>query len=358
MAMKKKVFALTVAVAMCVGCMPLVAGCNVSCDYTLNYDDEGNMYYSVKCSGYSSSLKGDYEIPAYYGEGDRYAPVTEIEDQGFAGTSLTSISIPSTITKIGTAAFSYCYSLRSVEFDEDIAIDNISWGAFGFCTSLTSIVIPSSVTVVSGMAFYSCSYLEDVTLPDGLEGIGQQAFSGCTALKSISLPENLVTIGEQAFYRTGLTSVVIPDSVHDIDVPVVDEDGNEVLDEDGKVKTTVRYGLGGAAFHSCISLESVVVGEGVTTLKSGVFGYCTALVSIYLPKSLTSIEGAYYIDGSFMYGHAFHNDTALASVYFEGTSAEWDTLKANIVSEGVTEASVTYNNDAILNATVYFDQTK
>jgi hypothetical protein len=342
--MKSKILAATIAAVICVGCVPLISGCDVSTDYTLNYDEDGNKYYTVKCSGYTTSLTGEYEIPAYYGEGEDYAPVREIADQGFASTSLSKIIIPSTITKIGTAAFSYSGSLRSVEFATDSELTSIPWGAFGYCELLTSITIPESVTLISGMAFYSCTGLYDVSLPSGLEGIAQQAFAGCTALTSIILPESLVSIGAQAFYQTGLTSIVIPDSVRDIEVTSVGDDGNET--------TTVRAGLGYGAFHSCTALKTAVVGKGVTTLKSGVFGYCTALEEIWLPKSITAVEGAYYSNGSFLYGHAFHNDTALTTVYYAGTTAEWNVLKGNIVSTTVVESSASYNNSALLNATI------
>lgn len=60
--------------------------------------------------------------------------------------------------------------------------------AFDGCTSLTSVTIPSSVTSIGGSVFSGCSRLTSVTIPDSVTSIGNWAFEGCTQLTSIVQP--------------------------------------------------------------------------------------------------------------------------------------------------------------------------
>ena len=61
-----------------------------------------------------------------------------------------------------------------------------------------------------------------VTIPDTIEGlpvtsIGRLAFSGCTGLTTVMIPDSVTSIGDGAFLRcTGLTSITIPNSVTSI----------------------------------------------------------------------------------------------------------------------------------------------
>jgi hypothetical protein len=53
---------------------------------------------------------------------------------------------------------------------------------------LTSITLPDSVTTIGTWAFYECSSLTSITLPDSVMTIGQWAFRKCSSLTSVSLP--------------------------------------------------------------------------------------------------------------------------------------------------------------------------
>ena len=89
--------------------------------------------------------------------------------------------------------------------------------AFYDCSSLTSITIPNSVTSIEEYAFYGCSGLTSVTIPNSVTSIGERAFSSCSSLASVTIPNSVTSIGKYAFYGcSGLTSVTIPNSVTSI----------------------------------------------------------------------------------------------------------------------------------------------
>ena len=104
---------------------------------------------------------------------------------------------------------------------------------------------------------------------------------------------------------TGLTKVVLPDSVVDINVD---------------------------AFNGCTSLETVVMGRGVTTISTGAFQSCTSLKSIYIPVSVRTIG-----DSSFV------NCSSLSDVYYAGSEYDWNyiSISAN-GNDSLNKANIHY----------------
>ena len=93
----------------------------------------------------------------------------------------------------------------------------IAGGAFSGCSSLTSITIPNSVTSIGGWAFYKCSSLTSVIIPNSVTSIGYSAFKSCSSLTSVTIGNSVTSIGEETFrYCSSLTSITIPNSVTSI----------------------------------------------------------------------------------------------------------------------------------------------
>ena len=179
--------------------------------------------------------------------------VTSIGEQAFLDcSSLTSITIPNSVTSIGNRAFRNCTSLTSVNIGNSVT--SIGDFAFGWCSSLTSVSIGNSVTSIGERAFCSCSSLTSIDIPNSVTSIGMQAFSLCSSLTSITIPDNVTSIEYELFFGcSSLTSITIPNSVTSI---------------------------GERAFHNCISLPSVIIPNSVTFIGNGAFGLCSSLSSV------------------------------------------------------------------------------
>ncbi|MBR6751181.1 MAG: leucine-rich repeat domain-containing protein [Clostridia bacterium] len=130
---------------------------------------------------------------------------------GFVGcSSLTSITIPDSVTSIGDWAFGGCSSLTSITIPNSVT--SIGNYAFVSC-AFTSIVIPSSVTSMGYDAFSSCKSLTSVVIEDGVTSIGNWAFNYCTSLTSVTIPNSVTSIGNWAFCGcTSLTSIEFEDT--------------------------------------------------------------------------------------------------------------------------------------------------
>ena len=111
--------------------------------------------------------------------------------------TLTSITIPESVTSIGYEAFRGCTGLTSVTIGNSVT--SIGKYAFGGCTGLTSLTIPHSVKSVGSGAFENCSNLSELYLGAGLETIETGAFAGCTKLYDVYCYANNPPYGDQRY---------------------------------------------------------------------------------------------------------------------------------------------------------------
>ena len=102
---------------------------------------------------------------------------------------MTSIDLPSTITKIDYRAFLDCRNLKNVNIHAGIT--SIGKGAFQNCYRLEKINIPIGITEIKEKTFYNCSALETINIPEGVTRIEDYAFDGIQYLLSVTFPSTL-----------------------------------------------------------------------------------------------------------------------------------------------------------------------
>ena len=121
-------------------------------------------------------------------------------------SSLTSITIPNSVTTIDNFAFRGCSSLTSITIPNSVT--SIGEEAFNECSNLASITIPSSVTAIGDYTFQYCSSLTSVNIPNSVTTIGYYAFRGCSSITSVNIGNGVTTIESYAFMGcSSLTSI-------------------------------------------------------------------------------------------------------------------------------------------------------
>ena len=142
--------------------------------------------------------------------------VTELGESCFEGCDvLSQITLPSTLTAIGESAFEYTYGLSNVDLVIPGSVTTIGPKAFR-CSGIRSLTLGEGVESIGAEAFTTCDNLTKVVLSNSLTELGASAFSYCGSLTELTLPEALTAIPDSAFAYSGLTKVVIPDSVETI----------------------------------------------------------------------------------------------------------------------------------------------
>ena len=112
-------------------------------------------------------------------------------------SSLTSVTIPDSVTSIGGRAFYECSSLKNIEVSKENKIyksidgnlytkDGRTLIQYAIGKTESAFVIPNSVTSIGVSAFFRCSGLTSITIPDSVTSIGDFAFDGCDKLEEVN----------------------------------------------------------------------------------------------------------------------------------------------------------------------------
>lgn len=194
----------------------------------INYIRKNINMGGVK-SGYIYSLSGDNAVlNGYRGlmckNGVLTVPseidghiVTEISNNAFEDIGereeFTKVIIPSTVTKLGEAAFAGNKTLTSVEFEEGSALKEIREECFAGCTALTALTIPAGTLSIAANAFYRCESLETLHLPASVKLLDSTATYGCSSLENITVDsenDNYTSLNGILFSKDGTILCIYP----------------------------------------------------------------------------------------------------------------------------------------------------
>ena len=195
---------------------------NISLPDSCNFD-EGYEFYN--CYSLSNVLLGNTQtkIPEYAFTYCRALAsiklpnITAIDTNGFMNCCFSKITLPNTLTTIGSSAFNTCYALREATIPSSVT--SISNNVYAGCYALNSCIFEtgSTLTTIGGSLFSACFALEKVVLPSALTSIPSQCFYNCYALKEVIIPDTVTTIGDYAFYYCfALINITIPSGVTSI----------------------------------------------------------------------------------------------------------------------------------------------
>lgn len=240
-------------------------------------------------------------------------PVTTIGNAAFRDSSVTSVTIPASVTEIGANAFAGCTNLTSVTYGgdwsnltiqsgnpavEDAAKDAANEQLFDF-----EFILNNTAVIVTNYKYNGAA--ADVTIPSRYKGtpvttIGHAAFFN-SAVTSVTIPDSVTSISDEAFINCPkLTNISIPNSV--------------------------TY-IGFSAFSSCTSLKSITLPSSLSFISGALFLGCSQLTTIHIPVSVTSIGNC-----------AFDVCPSLMTVTYPGSKTQWD--------DNITKGS---NNDVLEN---------
>ena len=311
-------------------------------------------YYIL--TGIGSCDELDIIVPPVYDN----IPVEEIAAASFRrNASITSVTVPYTVIRIGAYAFSDCASLESVTFEEGSELDVIDVSAFEYCVKLENFEIPESVTEIGDYAFRTCSALTGVKISENISLIGFEAFLDCESLAEIEVdennteyssvngnlysadgktliqyaigktalffevPEGVLKIGESAFENCqGLMQIELPSSVTEIGARAFDNCKN--LESVSLGDSVVD--IGDYAFEYCVNLSKISIPDTVETIGYRAFDSCVKLKILIIPASVTKIGD-----------YAFSLCTGLTSIDVDDENPNYKDIDGNLYNKDATE---------------------
>ncbi len=238
-----------------------------------------NVLYIGKCVIKAKSLYGAYSI--------KEGTIAIADSAFFYCTSLTSVTIPNSVTSIGKNAFEHCESLTSVSIGDSVT--SIGYAAFAFCISLTSVTISETVTSIGDYAFEDCS----VTVKC-YENSYAHTYAVNNGFEYELMTPNVVsgTCGDNLTWTLDTTTGVLTiDGIGDMSA----DDGYYTYDP---YKDSIRSlviganvtGIGAGAFSDYVNLENIFFSSSLKTIGNGAFRGCYLITgTLKIPASVTSI---------------------------------------------------------------------
>jgi len=191
---------------------------------------------------------------------------------------------------------------------------------------IKDLVIPDGVTRIESYTFDGYSSLTSVTIPNTVTRIESNAFRDCSHVEKLYLEDGSNTLSLGYNYPKGLFSSCSLKTLY--------------LGRNLHYETFEFSGF--SPFYKQIELESLIIGDSVTSIGENLFANCTNLANLYISNSVISIKNK-----------AFENCSSLTNITIPNTldNISNSALKGCInivdmkIESGPTELFLTYDED-------------
>ena len=248
--------------------------------------------------------------------------LTFIADSAFNGCSkLSEIVLPRTLEYLGTDSF-YGTGLTGVIVPENVTT---MYSAFKECKSLQSAIINANVDALPTSMFKNCTSLNEAVIGSHIEKIGSEAFAGCSSLSTVVIPSNVTTLLYNAFSKSGITTLVVPETVTSLNLPFENMTSLLSVTLNASVDTLAQN-----SFYQCTSLKEVVIGAHITTIGQYVFNGCRSLKTIDIPSTVTTIQTYAFSNSGISSIVIPETVTSLGQAFKDMASLQSATINANV----------------------------
>lgn len=169
----------------------------------------------------------------------------------------------------------------------DKTVKEIRENAFKDNSTLQTLSMPDTIEKIGKSAFQGCENLSSIRLSPNIEVIEDATFLNDGSLKSLILPKKLKTIDRRAFFGSGITELVIPESVESIKEGVIAFCDVETIIFEGDNDIEIVSG----AFMQAPKLKRVILPANLSKIEAQLFDKCPCLHDIEIPKMVTEIKG-------------------------------------------------------------------
>lgn len=269
-----------------------------------------------------------------FSKNEQYQPALTIGSYTFAQCSLiNTFFFPSRLTSVGNFAFTKCYRLTNLTFEDsneaiwlgsgayynnyngknDDDYDDVYKPLFYNCP-LTSLYMGRNIDYTSdyGRApFCKQHILTDVRFSQAgtVTYCKDNLLYKVNNCASLTLPESLTSIGDETFAgMSKLRSIVIPNSVTAIDYSAFEDD---TALESVRLSTSCPY-LPKYMFSGCSGLKTITIPAVVNKMNDKMFTNCTSLTTVIFDDAPEMIDMGY---GSSEENNGLFRDCPIETLY-------------------------------------------